>query len=55
MINPCDISIPGCLARQAAAAAELPVLPVWRASLRMAVVSVAGLVAAGLIATGISG
>jgi NodT family efflux transporter outer membrane factor (OMF) lipoprotein len=32
-----------------------PALPVWRASFRMALVSVAGLVAAGLIATGISG
>ncbi|MBH2010303.1 MAG: efflux transporter outer membrane subunit [Xanthomonadaceae bacterium] len=30
-------------------------MPVWRASVRMALVSVAGLVAAGLIATGLSG
>ena len=32
-----------------------PLLPVWRASFRLALVSVAGVVAAGLIATGISG
>ena len=32
-----------------------PLLPVWCASVRMALVSVAGVVAAGLIATGISG
>lgn len=32
-----------------------PLLPVWCASFRMALVSVAGVVAAGLIATGISG
>ena len=30
-------------------------LPVWRASVRMALVSAAGVVAAGLIATGIGG
>ena len=32
-----------------------PAMPVWCASLRMALVSAAGLVAAGLMATGISG
>ena len=32
-----------------------PALPVWRASVRMALVSAAGVVAAGLIATGITG
>ena len=34
---------------------EQSALPVWRASVRMALVSAAGMVAAGLIATGLAG
>lgn len=41
--------------REVAPSPGQPALPVWCASFRMALVSVAGLVAAGLIATGISG
>ncbi|MDB5843248.1 MAG: efflux system, outer rane lipoprotein NodT family, partial [Polaromonas sp.] len=50
-----------CAERRAQAGTELAcipgqtAMPVWRASVRMALVSAAGVVAAGLIATGIGG
>ena len=52
---------PCCAERRTQASTELayrlgqPALPVWRASVRMALVCAAGMVAAGLIATGVTG
>ncbi|CAN5522766.1 efflux transporter outer membrane subunit [soil metagenome] len=58
MTNKNNAPSPECVARTVNELALVPgqvAMPVWRASFRMALVSLAGLVAAGLIATGATG
>ena len=43
------------LLRGAAPEVAPPAIPVWRASIRMALVTTAGLIAAGLMTTGLTG